>query len=162
MDAYHMSAVAHPVGRALHGNGQPKVPQEIEEALERYRPPDCFDRLNSVYAVETPDFSKLGLDAGYIFKVDIGDEFQRHDAYWIGQLQLAYLKSKYRDRPYVSATWPDWTEDFVADCCAKYWRGETSNQPLWELLSKEAEVKEQLSTTIIDAASTSGGWRVPA
>lgn len=161
MEAYHMSSIDHPVGRILHGNGRAKVAVEIEEALERHRPPDCLDRLNSVYSMETPDFSMLGLNAGYIFKVEIDHDFQRHDAYWIGQLQLAHLKPKYRGRPYVSAKWPDWTEDFVADCCTKYWRGEASTQPLWELLSKQAAVKERLSTAMVVASTTSGGWHVP-
>jgi hypothetical protein len=164
MEAYHMSRCIHRVGTVLNGNGLPKVENDIEDALGRHRPQDCLDRLQAVYAVAIPDFHQLGLESGYIYRVDVGDHYQRHDACWIGKLREAHLKRKYSQfsettiEGKLAKTWPDWTDDFVSDCCIKYWTGVASEEPLWELLSREAEIKAQLSATIVQARSTKGGW----
>jgi len=160
MIAYHMSPVLHPVGKILTGNGRPKVEREIEEALERFRPKAYLDHLNSVYSRETTDFTMLGLDGGYIYRVAIRGDYQRHDAGWVGQLQLAHLKPKYaKTYQHVRNQWPDWTDDFVAATSTNYWTGVESNEPVWELLSVEAGVEAQLSNTPVMAAATKGGWR---
>ena len=156
--AYHISPILHPVGTILKGNGRPKVEPTIEEALERFRPEPYVSRLNSVYSRETTDFSMLGLDSGYTYRVTIRWDCQRHDARWIGLLQQAYLKPKVvKTYLLVVQHWPDWTGDFVEAVSAKYWAGVASGEPLWELLSTEAEVEAQLSNTPVNATATKGG-----
>lgn len=163
METYHMSKAIHPIGRILTGTGVPKVAKEVEDALEHYRPRDCFDRLNSVYTREIPDFNMLGLDCGYIYLFEIDDTLQRHDACWVGQLQRAQLKQKYAgtvDEKNVQS-YPDWTDEFVLSCCCKYWAGTSSQKTLWELLSGAAEVKKLLSKEMVPVAATKGGWKIP-
>ena len=160
MHAYHMSPALHPRGIILKGNGSPKVEPKIEDALERFRPKACLSRLDSIYSRETPDFGMLGLDSGYIYRVVIRVDCQRHDARWVGWLQQAYLKPKVaKNYPLGARKWPDWTDDFVAATSAKYWAGVASDEPLWELLSPEAEVEARLSDTPVKATATKGGWR---
>lgn len=162
MKTYHMSEIIHPVGLILKGNGLPKVTKEVEDALESHRPPDCLCRSNSVYTVNTPDFSELGIEAGYIYLVEIEGDFRPHDAYWVGQLQLAHNKSKHsQNLEYIAKHWPDWTDDLVSRCSIKYWAREASKKPHWEFLSTEAIVRKQISTCIVKAAATKGGWRLP-
>ena len=162
MRAYHMSPILHPVGRVLTGNGRPKVEPEIEKALESCRPTACLSRLDSVYSREVPDFRMLGIQEGYIYRVTIHGECQRHDARWVGWLQQAHLKPKVlKTYPEGAKGWPDWTDDFVAATCAKYWAAVPSREPLWELLSREAAVEAQLSETPITVAATKDGWPIP-
>ena len=160
MIAYHMSPVLHPAGTILKGNGRPKVEPTVEEALERFRPAAHLDRLNSVYSRETTDFTKLGLDSGYIYRVAIRGDYQRHDTVWLGLLQLAYLKIKHaKTDQLIVQNWPDWTDDYVRSTSTQYWAGSASDKPLWELLSVEAEVEAQLSDALVKATATKGGWR---
>lgn len=157
-----MSKTIHPIGRILKGNGLPKVAKEVEEALELHRPGDCLDRLSSVYTREIPDFSKLGLECGYIYLVQILGNFQKHDACWVGKLQLSQIKQKraWCHEP-VLENYPNRTNELVSSCCNRYWTGSPSPKPLWELLSRSAEVKELLSNGMVQAAATKGGWRPP-
>jgi hypothetical protein len=160
MRAYHMSSRIHPVGTILTGNGRPKVAPDIEAELERLRPAACVSRLDSVYSRETPDFRMLGLDNGYVYRIVIHGDCQRHDARWIGFLQQAHLKRKHtRSHQSIAVQWPDWTDMFVALACTNYWTAVKSDEPLWELLSNEAEVEAQLSDVPINAECTKGGWR---
>ena len=153
-----MSKTVHPVGQILLGNKQPKVAQEIEDALESYLPSDCLSRLDAVYTVEIPDFSMLGIEAGYIYLVEIEDlDLHSHDSYWVGQLQLARIKLK---NSFITSYLPDWTADFVSSCCNRYWTGIASQKPKWEFLSRQAVVKKQLSSCVVDPAVTTG-WKSP-
>lgn len=158
--AFHMSPTLHPIGRVLKGNGRPKVSEQIEQALESFRPSDCLSRLDSVFSREVPDFTMLGLDGGYIYRVEPRGVSRRHDARWIGLLQQAELKTKYASAypNSIAKSWPDWTDDFVARACSGYWSGAASEQPLWEILSPEAEVAAQLSDVPMSADSTRDGW----
>lgn len=158
MLAYHMSMVSHAVGAVLTGNGRPKVMEIIEDALEKHRPDACIDRFNAVYAVEHPDFSMLGLDGGYIHSVELVSP-GKHDAYWVGQLQMAQLKIKYgATLPVGMKHLPDWTDEFVAECAANYWNGVASANPKWEFLAPSSRVVCQLSPDLVSAQGTKGGW----
>lgn len=158
-NTYHMSRIAHPIGKILNGNGRPKVSDRVEEALERLRPVNCLSRLHSVYSREVMDFTNLGIDEGYIYELSLRENSSRHDANWIGLLQLAEMKEKYKSKYIrVAEKWPDWTEEFVTTCGSNYWSGTPSEHPLWEILSPEAEVIAQLSNAPIKANETRGGW----
>ncbi|HEY8161976.1 MAG TPA: hypothetical protein VIF34_06885 [Methylocystis sp.] len=159
MKAYHMSPVVHPAGRILEPNGLPKVDEAIEDALEGTRPKGAFSRPHSVYAIQTPDFSLVGMDAGYIYRVEMPEEFERHDLRWIGELQKAHWKPKHDHHPVIARTWPDWTASFVSECCGAYWSGHAfGDAPVWELLAPSATVDAQLSAYIVQATETRGGW----
>lgn len=158
-----MSKSIHRVGQILKGTGRPKVPPEVEDALESHRPLEIrLSRLDAVYTVSVPDFYKLGiLDPGYIYLFEIEDgDFQRHDANWVGLLQLARrkLEPRYAGNQYIAKSWPNWTADFVSYCSNGYWAGKASQTPRWEFLSRQAIVKEQLSTCWIDPDATAG-WQ---
>ena len=163
LETYHMSKTIHPVGQILKGTGLPKVPQEVEDALESHRPPDRLSRLHAVYTVNTPDFSQLGiLNPGYIYLVEIEDaNFQRHDANWVGLLQRAQkkLEPRYATNPYTAKHWPDWTDDFVSCCSNKYWAGEASQTPRWEFLSRQAIVKEATPLRAHRPRRHNTGWQ---
>jgi hypothetical protein len=161
MRAFHMSTNPDLEGQLLKGDGKPKLVEEIEDALERRRPSNCVQRLHAVYAVVTTDFQRFGVNEGYIYEVE-ADDWHGHDVCWLKQLELAHLKARYSAHYlYIAGTWPVLTDAFVDDCCARYWKGESSTDPYWELLSETAEVKARLSSTMVKADSTKGGWRPP-
>ena len=156
---YHMSQNRHAVGDVLHGNGKPKVDPIVEDYLEQKRPKTCLSRLNAVFTVAVPDFTRLGLEFGFIYCVDVAGPEQIHDTYWLGRIQTLRISDKRRKIiPFLRSKWEPAHLDPL---CEKYWSGERSEQPFLEYLTTEATVIAILSSDPIPAQTT-GGWKPSA
>jgi hypothetical protein len=157
---YHMSATPLAVGAQIPGNGKDKIDPRIEAELEARRPKGMLSRRDAVYARPVPDFSRCGIiSAGYIYRVRLAGIPQRLDLNWLGPMQQALLKEKYiATRPDGFGHFPDWTDDLVERCCAGYWGGTASEEPVWECLAPSFTVVEVLSDRPVDVAQTRGGW----
>jgi len=146
------------IGEVITGTGRDKVDKCIEDALEAHRPCALRDRRNAVYTLKATDFSLCGImQPGYIYAVTSDDDQQFHDLAWIGEMQKALLKQKCPQYQHVKK-YPDWSDEFVEDCCGKYWSGQASDTPTWEALLKTCLVVEKLSDQPVDPATTKGGW----
>mgnify|MGYP000515968433 CR=1 FL=1 len=157
---YHMSKDKFSTGDAIFGTDRDKVDPRIEEAFERFRPTGYLSRREAVFCRDDADFHRCGIDGGYIYTVSSKNALQVHDLSWLQFPQKALSKQKYKDPfPFGMANYPDWNEKLLKDCSTSYWSGESTEDPVWEYLLPSAIVCEVLSTTIIDARDTAGGWR---
>jgi hypothetical protein len=141
---YHRSTTPLSVGTVLSGNGLPNNVKEIEEAFEQRRPSGCLSRLKSVFMTTEPASKLDGVHGDYVYRVQPSAPVQRHDNVWYGNVQGANLKEKYKgtsDEKYV-ARFQDWNAKTIKDNADAYWSSKASENPRWEYLSSEAEVKE--------------------
>lgn len=135
---YHMSPKKLELFTVLRPSGKPHLDPAIEKLLESRRPNSSIPRSEAVYLSETVEASRHGLpyDEGYVHLVEPIGEVQRRDNNWIGQLQvrhhvnprLARLKDKRLNHL---------SDEEIA---SKYFAGEASPNPNWEVVAKSAKV----------------------
>jgi hypothetical protein len=132
---YRMSRKKDEIGTTLQGKGTLHVGQAIEDILERKRPEGCIPRPDCVFFSDNEDATKHGLtyDVGYLQLVEPVGLVQKRDNYWIGQLQLRHEK-KHALEDFTIA---HLTDEELAE---KYWKGEPSNKPNWEMVARSAIV----------------------
>jgi hypothetical protein len=132
---YRMSREKAEIGTSLQGKGTLHVGPEIENMLENKRPDGCIPRADCVFFSDTEDATKHGLtyDYGYLQLVEPIGPVQKRDNYWIGQLQLRHQKK----HDFEDVTIAHLTDEELAD---KYWNGEPSKKPNWEMVARSATV----------------------
>jgi hypothetical protein len=165
---YHMSGKEYALGKIICANGQEKLPAEFEEPLERYRPPNLGPRRDFVYCRPNTIFDRCGIvSPKYIYRVEPTGKQRRpqvHDLGWIGPMQLASVRQKYKDKlPEGVKRLPQWTDELVERCCKGYWSGGPANDddPVWEYLFPCVRVIEVVSDQPVDPRLTKSGWPPP-
>jgi hypothetical protein len=133
---YRMSQKKVAIGTTLQGNGAPHVGEKVEGILREKRPDACIPRQDCVFFSDNEDATKHGLtyDYGYLQIVEPVGRVEKRDNYWIGQLQLRHNK---RLAALQDPGIAHMTDEELAD---KYWKGEHSNKPNWEMVATSATV----------------------
>jgi hypothetical protein len=138
---YRMSQKKLELGKPVQGTGALHLGAELEKLLEQQRPDECISRTDCVFFSDNEDPKKHGLpyDYGYLHVIEPVGPVQKRDNYWLGQLQT---------RHHPTLSWrqdlsiADLTDKKLAD---KYWKGEPSNKPNWEMVARSATVMEYAS-----------------
>ena len=136
-----MSKDQLPIGTELCHFGQNMPPAEVEEILERNRPRHGqISRSAAVFVSESASSSRNGLpySGGHLHEVEVSEPATRHDNGWIGELQRRHhpnsaIRTSIRPFPGTDGL----TDDEIAQ---KYWVGDPSGKPSWEILCPSATV----------------------
>jgi hypothetical protein len=132
---YHVSRKKLLLGETLRGgDGSGLVSSMVEEILERTRPVNCAHRSDCAFFSGSERASKHGLkyDHGYLHFVEPTGHIEKRDNYWIGQLQVRHTPSLVRWRsPELGIL----SDDEIGK---KYWSGEPSQKPNWELVAPKS------------------------
>lgn len=161
---YHMSQQIIPIGAMLRGKGKPIVDPAVEDILETRRPDNLIARPEASFASETDDVSKHGLkyDSGYLHVVKLIGSTQRHDSKWVGELQTRHHPNPMM-RKFCAAELAHLSDEEIAD---KYWAGEPSPSPNWEVAAEAIEVVSQpTAATVVrpdsmaEALKKVGAWK---
>jgi hypothetical protein len=140
---YHVSPKKLDLFTVLAPSGTPHLDPAIEALLDSCRPDSSIPRSEAVYLSETPEASRHGLryDEGYVHLVEPVGDVQRRDNNWIGQLQIRHhTNSRF-------ARFKDKRLNHLSDVemATKYFAGEASPNPNWEIVARSAQVKGLLS-----------------
>ena len=157
VEFFHMSPCLLSVGDVVRGSGRDKVDPRIEAALEAARPVAALSRIDAVFCLEHPDFSRCGIvNPGYIYRVRHEGLAERYDLSWISPMQKALLKIKHgSDNPGRLAHYPDWTDDLMAKCCTGYWSRKANGDPDWEHLAPALTITSIVTSEMVDPGRTS-------
>jgi hypothetical protein len=149
---FHLSAGDYSPGQVISGTGNPKLQPPIEAALNSTAPMDVL-RNSMVFCRPNTDFSRCGITSlGFIYSVDPGTVLAlTFDLNWIKDMDLALLKQKH---PQLRRYYPDWSDCLVKRCCAGYWSGKPTSDPVWEFLFPSVTIVERLSPTVVDPKAT--------
>ena len=132
MNHWHASAVRLPVGTIL----APRPDYEarwsaygVGRILEDLRPEGSLAHRDAVFMCDdAQDCDNAGAHCEWLFGVEPHGVVQRHDMEWATRIDCL-----------VSDGWP--VEDpAIVELARRYWAGEASDNPTWELLAASAVI----------------------
>ena len=154
MTYLHMSWEKLAVGKILKPKGSAHT--AVDPILEARRPPKSLPRKDSVYLGETEDAAKHGLRYafGYLHTAEPLGLVERRDSRWVGELQLRHHTNR-RIAARARRKLASLSDDDIAD---KYWAGEASPQPNWEVAAAGAEITGLVYDDPVRVRPPSTGW----
>ena len=131
---YHGSPLHFPIGFILkpQNTGYVHDEKEIEDIVERYRPPDKISRFQAVFMVDNPELiDYAGGYEDFMYIVEPIGQIDKSDLSWYTDVSV-YLDASPEEQK-------EWSFN--------YWNGVPYKNPansLWEYRAREAEVVKLL------------------
>jgi hypothetical protein len=95
--------------------------------LEKYRPQHLLPHKESVFMCDNPqDIDNTGGGTDWLFTVLPDEYIQKHDQSWCSEISLLIDN--------------DENQELIEQYAFNYWNGISSENPVWEYLTKQAKI----------------------